>query len=634
LKEKRINRNLHYLGIDPDRSKLLSIGLMLSIITLTTVVVALFSAPTRVVANDETITPSNEATASIDSSVLPTPTPTPTPPIISNLQDFEFDINGKLTANYLVYPQDEDEECEAHSLTIGTYESFYELVALDSDGDALKVVFPNYQHGDCVAAWLDVGTDRSVVGHTMPHLHYDDSDDSVGDIDIDLEEEAVPQTFREWLHDDVFRKEVCFLNYYSRQNPVKVYWYQDGKDEEQLTMELAYGDKNTKCFYSYLGHAFRTYGIKDHAGEGAEYEIIDELVIQYILVKAFGETPPYQNFGKKTDDFERSIEQTLRSEWTRHTIPKRTFSPLGFAKGRLPGDVFASMGSFYYNNRMNKIREEWDGKGYFVNWWETDVYFVQVPWNLKEKIQIRLRDLVSEWAGTNVEQTVMYGLRQYESGARLLTHVDRLRTHVVSLIVNIAQGNLTEDWPVEVYDHDGRLHEVTMEPGDIVFYESAKNLHSRNRALSGANGYYVNLFTHYRPTEEGDTWYENESQHEPLLDVEGECHSDDDKGYGKVKCDDPRLGKFVSPTLFRAESGEDLIKWWRYTTPGGYVEKNKEPSDAEDEARDYQTHIDDDFPPDLEEDDDDEYADDGDFAEEGHDDDYYNEKNEEVKDEL
>jgi hypothetical protein len=30
---------------------------------------------------------------------------------------------------------------------------------------------------------------------------------------------------------------------------------------------------------------------------------------------------------------------------------KRTFTPLGFSKGRLPDDVFASMREFYYNNR-------------------------------------------------------------------------------------------------------------------------------------------------------------------------------------------------------------------------------------------------------------------------------------------
>jgi len=593
---------------------------MLFSITAATFFVALFSAPTQVVANDET---TQEATAT---AIFPS--------IISNLQDLEYDANGKLSSNYLVYPKDEDEECDAHSVIRGSYRNYYEKVALD--GDALKVIFPNYKQGECVAAWLDVGTDRSVAGHTMPYLHYDERA-AQDNAEVDVENN-VPQSFSDWLHNDVLRKEVCFLNYYSRQKAVKVYWFHNGKDES-LTMELEYGDKNTKCFYSFLGHQFRAYGIQDNSGEDAEYELIDEVVIEHVLVKAFGETPPHQSFGKKTADFERSIEQTLRSEWTRHNVPKRTFSPLGFAKGRLPDDVFASIGSFYYNNRMNKMREEWDGKGYFVNWWETDVYFVQVPWNLKEKIQIRLRDLVSEWAGTKVEQTVMYGLRQYESGARLLTHVDRLRTHVVSLIVNIAQGNLTEDWPVEVYDHHGRLHEVTMEPGDIVFYESAKNLHSRNRALSGANGFYVNLFTHYRPIEEGDDWYLNESQHEPLLEVEGECHSDDDKGYGKVKCGDPRLGKFVSPTLFRAESGEDLIKWWRYTTPGGYVERVKEPSNAEDEARDYQIHIDYDFPPDLEidEDADDDYFDGSAHVGEGlvDDDDYvYDESDAEIKDEL
>ena len=72
---------------------------------------------------------------------------------------------------------------------------------------------------------------------------------------------------------------------------------------------------------------------------------------------------------------------------------------------------------------------------------------------------IGLLDLVEAWAGVPVEQTVMYGLRQYETGARLLTHVDRITTHAVSLIVNVAQGNLTEPWPVEVQDHMDRLHE-------------------------------------------------------------------------------------------------------------------------------------------------------------------------------
>jgi hypothetical protein len=49
-----------------------------------------------------------------------------------------------------------------------------------------------------------------------------------------------------------------------------------------------------------------------------------------------------------------------------------------------------------------------------------------------------------------LEQTDMYGMREYTKGARLLTHVDREATHAASLIVNIAQENVTRPWTVEV----------------------------------------------------------------------------------------------------------------------------------------------------------------------------------------
>ena len=174
-----------------------------------------------------------------------------------------------------------------------------------------------------------------------------------------------------------------------------------------------------------------------------------------------------------------------------------------------------------------------------------------------------------------IEQTDMYGLRQYEAGARLLTHVDRERTHAVSLIVNVAQGNLTEPWPVEVHDHQDRLHEVIMKPGDVVYYESAKCLHGRNRPLKGPNAYYVNLFTHYRPIGDDD-WFKrpnHEGTPDPVLETTGECRLET-KGMAQeattgqlgivqaVTCDDPRLGPYVSPGLFTATSGDDLFDWW------------------------------------------------------------------------
>ena len=176
--------------------------------------------------------------------------------------------------------------------------------------------------------------------------------------------------------------------------------------------------------------------------------------------------------------------------------------------------------------------------------------------------------MVQEWAGgIELENTSIYGLRRYEEGARLLTHVDRISTHAASVIINVAQGNMSRPWTIEVYDHHDRLHEVNMSPGDIVYYESAKCLHGRNTPLGGEGSYYVNIFSHYRPA--GDArWYERDNPPgtpEPLGDV-GECAlvgSRDQYSSGAVVCDDDAIGPHLSPKVVSLEGGADLFDFWR-----------------------------------------------------------------------
>jgi len=279
------------------------------------------------------------------------------------------------------------------------------------------------------------------------------------------------------------------------------------------------------------------------------------------------EQPPMNREGVAEE-----VSRTLNSEWKRHLQIKRTFSSLGYDKGRLPDDLYASLGAYYYNNRNppHKVLEEWGRhKGVFVNYWETDVNFIQIPWHLKQRWQTRLREMVEAWTGVELEITDMYGMREYTKGARLLTHVDRESTHAASLIVNIAQENVPRPWTIEVHDHADRLHEVVMEPGDIVYYESAKGLHGRNTPLQGGN--YINLFTHYRPLDDPD-WYRRENPEgtpEPLIDV-GECHLEgrlDQYSQGAVVCDNKAIGPHLSPTMFKANSGQDLFQWWKSVGP-------------------------------------------------------------------
>lgn len=460
-------------------------------------------------------------------------------------EDLPYDENGKLTKHIVVYPAGNLDCGSAH-----LQETEYGFDAYGLAGEALEAVFEGTKEGDCWAGCLEKGTDRSMAHAIMPYRKWH----GLG-------------AFYRWFHTTCKPAEVCLLNYHDRLSPLQVYWISPTGDKKKQ-LEVHYGERGTKCFSSYIGHTF-------HVEDGKTGKVLEKLVIEHTTTKAIGMSPPSGKRGRR--NIVGEVERTLRNEWKRHNRVTRSFSELGFMKGRLPDDIYASMGAFYYNNRQNKVNEEWDRKGVFVNWWESNVSFIQIPWDLKEKWQFRLKELVEEWAGVPVEQTDMYGLRRYEQGARLLTHVDREATHAVSLIVNIAQGNLTKPWPVEVSDHGDRLHEVIMEPGDIVYYESAKCLHGRNRPLTGPDSYYVNLFTHYRPLKDPQ-WYtkpNDEDAPAPLVHVDGECQVQKvtDEHYNQlgitevVRCDDERLGESLSPSLVTARSGEDLIDWWRSTTP-------------------------------------------------------------------
>ncbi len=160
-----------------------------------------------------------------------------------------------------------------------------------------------------------------------------------------------------------------------------------------------------------------------------------------------------------------------------------------------------------------------------------------------------------------LELTDIYGMRRYEDGARLLTHVDREATHAASLIINVAQSEIRTPWKVEIYDFADRLHEVEMDEGDIVYYESARCLHGRMQPLEGA--FYVNLFAHYRPVGDPQWFLKKNPEEAPkqLLDL-GECTTNGTA----VQCSHV-TPQFLSPHLDTLRHADDLYRFWEKVAP-------------------------------------------------------------------
>lgn len=112
---------------------------------------------------------------------------------------------------------------------------------------------------------------------------------------------------------------------------------------------------------------------------------------------------------------------------------------------------------------------------------------------LQDEIWQAAQREVEEWTGMRMRPSSLYGIRVYTTGAVLSPHVDRLPL-VSSCIVNVAQ-DVDEDWPLEVYDRFGNAVNVTMEPFDMVFYESHSLIHGRPFPLKGR--YMANVFIHF-----------------------------------------------------------------------------------------------------------------------------------------
>ena len=144
----------------------------------------------------------------------------------------------------------------------------------------------------------------------------------------------------------------------------------------------------------------------------------------------------------------------------------------------------------------------------------------------------------------------------------MLSHVDREATHAASLIINVAQGDVREPWAIEVYDHADRLHEITMSPGDIVYYESARCLHGRMKPLVG--GFYVNLFAHYRPTGDPDWFKQGTGSPAPLTDgALGDCRTTEKN---TTACTSGANVPFLTLPVERISGPDDLFSYWQRLT--------------------------------------------------------------------
>mmetsp|Transcript_17936 Transcript_17936/g.30173 ORF Transcript_17936/g.30173 Transcript_17936/m.30173 type:complete len:307 (-) Transcript_17936:31-951(-) len=141
---------------------------------------------------------------------------------------------------------------------------------------------------------------------------------------------------------------------------------------------------------------------------------------------------------------------------------------------------------------------------------EIDILYTPIPSkklhvpHLHRDIYDALRPDLEEWVGgMALEESSIYGIRMNRNESTLGMHLDRIATHVVSAIVHVAHAydNVEQPWPISIEDNDGNMHELFLEEGQMLFYESAACMHGRPTPFQGE--FYASIFVHFRPIDQG-----------------------------------------------------------------------------------------------------------------------------------
>lgn len=178
------------------------------------------------------------------------------------------------------------------------------------------------------------------------------------------------------------------------------------------------------------------------------------------------------------------------------------YTEMGFKKIRAPKELFDAINAFWQANRNQTGATEWSGDiSVYHNHWDVPPTMLNIQHqrftgggpDLAAFVSDKAREVLEEWTGQVMAGTSVYGIRVYHNDSILTPHVDRLPL-VTSAIINVDQ-DVDEPWPLEVYDHNGVAHNITMEPGDMILYESHSVIHGRPFPMRGS--FFANIFVHF-----------------------------------------------------------------------------------------------------------------------------------------
>jgi len=179
-------------------------------------------------------------------------------------------------------------------------------------------------------------------------------------------------------------------------------------------------------------------------------------------------------------------------------------SKTGFKIIQVPKDIWRTILDTYELLKHSEKIEIMDNKNEWLGGEiETTIMDLNEFKSIVEIIHEELKSVHEEWVNYKLEPSFIYGIRSYKRGSTLVEHRDRVETHHISSIICVDKDledpcgdSVLEDWALNIQDHNGVWHNIILQVGQMLLYESAKCLHGRTQEFKG--NYFNNMFVHYK----------------------------------------------------------------------------------------------------------------------------------------
>jgi prolyl 4-hydroxylase len=194
---------------------------------------------------------------------------------------------------------------------------------------------------------------------------------------------------------------------------------------------------------------------------------------------------------------DQEINFQLKNQITEHE-----FFPIlhkvGFEKMTLKLDCIEKIKSWMKENETDFVTEINLKSDVETEMKSNVLDFNKAPSELRTELLNTMKDLLTKWIGykSNLQHVSTYGIREYTRGSSLGNHYDKKNTHVISAIIHL-EDRSDKPWELYIEDHNFKPHQITMEYGDIILYESTTCLHGRPTKFEGDS--FRNMYIHFKP---------------------------------------------------------------------------------------------------------------------------------------